>query len=159
MLVPLSRGKFALIDNEDYDLISKYTWHVVLERKLYYRAKSSTGLGKKGAFIYMSRLIMNAKPGQVVDHKNGNTLDNQKKNLRFCSHTENKRNCVKHRDSKNPYKGVTKRRYGWDAKISFNKKGIYIGKFATAKKAAIAYDMAAQYFFGEFARLNFTKTR
>ncbi len=88
-LIPLSQGKFAIVDAEDYDRLSSYKWAVSKKRNNWY-AKGRCG----GLTIKMHRVIMGLKKGdgKEVDHRNGNGLDNRKENLRLCSHAENLRN-------------------------------------------------------------------
>ena len=82
--IPLTRGKFALVDDEDYEWLSQWKWYC-----------STTGYavrGCKNRILYMHREIAKTKPGMLTDHINRNKLDNRKENLRFCSHRENMKN-------------------------------------------------------------------
>jgi hypothetical protein len=114
----------------------------------------------------MHRVIMEAGPSEVVDHINGDGLDNRRINLRKCTNAENQRN-IHARRSSSGYKGVTKiqRSYNlkrpWAAAISVGGargKRIHLGYFADPADAARAYDRAAQKHFGAFANLNFSET-
>jgi len=105
----------------------------------------------------MHRFILGPGPGEI-DHRNGDGLDNQKKNLRRASHKSNTWNSRKHtKKSASPYKGVhwRKARCRWYAFIRPEGKKIYLGSFGNQKEAALAYDKAAKRYYGEFARLNF----
>lgn len=104
----------------------------------------------------MHRMILNAKNGDLVDHKNHNGLDNRRSNLRLCCNTKNHMNGQTHRDNQSGYKGVSmdKRRGNFRARIKHNGKEVWIGTFTTAKEAALAYNHAAVKYFGEFAKLN-----
>jgi hypothetical protein len=97
-LIPVSRNKFAQIDNDDFELISKYRWY---ENEVY------AVTYHKGKRIKMHRLIMKAKPGQPVNHKDNNKLNYQKYNLRFCTTAQNNRNGVLRKDNTSGYKGVS----------------------------------------------------
>lgn len=104
--------------------------------------------------VQLHRWIMDAKPGQVVDHINGDRMDNRRENLRLCTVAQNIRN-QKPRASRSGLKGVFKKRGRWQASYTFEGKKIYIGNFSTPEEAARAYDAAAREAFGEFALLNF----
>ena len=88
-LIPLSQNKFAVIDDEDYALVTKYRWHFSKVSKEYGRAKAS--LGRRGRAISMHRLIMGNPVGLDVDHINGDTLDNRRCNLRIVTHAQNQK--------------------------------------------------------------------
>jgi hypothetical protein len=95
------------------------------------------------------------KPGQSVDHENGNGLDNRKDNLRLRSQAENCRNKNIHYNSKTGFKGVLRRRQAFTASIRFGGRLINLGSFDNAQDAAKAYDQAAIRYYGQFARTNF----
>ncbi len=105
----------------------------------------------------MHRAILNAAKGEMIDHKDGNGLNNQKNNLRFCTYSQNIANKAKRNISKQNYKGIEKRKTGitWQTKICVNQQIIYIGTFNDEISAAKAYDKAAIKYFGQFAYLNF----
>lgn len=107
---------------------------------------------KNGKNVRLHRLVMGAKPGEVVDHINHNLLDNRSSNLRICTTSENMRNI-----KKDKLKGVSfyKRDSRWSAYITFNYKKIHLGYFETAEQAAKRYDEKAKELYGEFACLNF----
>jgi hypothetical protein len=146
----LYNGEEFLIDKDDVEWASQYTW-----------IKSSRGYvirqeGRKVVFLH--RQIMNCPKGMVVDHINGNPMDNRKSNLRICTNDENIRNRKLNKNSTTGYKGVTfKKNNGpkkFCSRISFQRKRIQIGYFLTAKEAAIEYNKMALQLYGEFARLN-----
>jgi hypothetical protein len=145
--IPVGNG-FAVVDDEDYNLVIGYCWHT--NAKGY--AVHSVWLSKS---ILMHRLIMNAPPGLEVDHINGNPLDNQRSNLRLASAADNRHNMRKHRGVSR-YKGVTwdKANRRWRARITCNGRNIPLGRYDTELKAAAAYDAAALRLFGQFARPN-----
>lgn len=99
---------------------------------------------------------MNPAKGFVVDHINGNGLDNRRENLRISTQAQNLWNAKKHKDSSSIYKGVSKRRNdtNWSARIMKNGKAQHIGMFTTETEAASAYNRVAKELFGEFAILN-----
>lgn len=151
-----NRGKFvALVDDEYYEELNKLTWHVHISfngLNLY----AQTNIKICGGFkiIKMHQLIMK---GKGIDHRDGNGLNNQKSNLRFCTNQENMRNRNPNRNSSSKYKGVgfDKESNNWVAFITVNKIMIKIGRFSIEDEAAKAYDKKAVELFGEYAKLNF----
>jgi hypothetical protein len=138
-------GKNIIFDDEDYNLICGKKWYVVKDRNTYYATTSKTR---------MHRLIMNAKPGEIIDHINGNGLDNRRSNLRFCNASENSCNSKRVIESFSGLKGVylhTKARR-WYSQICKNGKKIHLGYFNDPKSAHEAYCLASEKYHGEFGR-------
>jgi len=112
--------------------------------------------------VYMHRQILNARKGQIVDHKDRNSLDNRVDNLRFATYSQNARNKPKIKlNSSSRYVGVYfEKRYGrWTAQISVEGKHLWLGRFDSEIEAAKAYDTAAKKYHGEFACLNFPERK
>jgi hypothetical protein len=111
---------------------------------------------KKSKPIMMHRLVTNAPHGMVVDHIDGDTLNNTKSNLRICTSTENKRNCKLYKNSSSGHKGVHWYPYHnlnkWQATISVNHKQRTIGIYDTYEEAVNAREEAEKIYYGEFAR-------
>jgi hypothetical protein len=107
----------------------------------------------------MHNHILHCSSGEIGDHKNGNTLDNRRENIRKCTVSQNNSNRIPKKGHCG-FKGVSldKRRSTWVAWIAADKKKIYVGSFTTPERAARAYDQAALIHHGEFARLNFPTT-
>jgi hypothetical protein len=151
--ITLSNGDFALADKDDFELLSQYRWHSSKSSNnhTYARAyvKSKDG---KAIKILMHRLIMNPGDNFVVDHINGNTLDNRKINLRICTISQNLCNSKKHKCKSSKYKGVhyDKRRNKYKATINIDKKQITIGRFETEELAHEEYCNVAKKIYGEF---------
>ena len=105
----------------------------------------------------MHRIILNAPKGTMVDHINGNGLDNRKENLRLCTTRENNANQKKNRNNSSGYKGVAKASNcsKWRAYIRVDGVQRHLGNHNTPEEAARAYDAAAKKHFGEYAHLNF----
>lgn len=105
----------------------------------------------------MHRELIEVPEGFVIDHKNGDTLDNRKSNLRACKQSENAKNQTKKRsDNTSGYKGVTwwKRDGNWKAQLYVDGKNINLGYFDCKHEAAMMYNFWAKDIFGEFASLN-----
>ena len=157
---------YAIIDAEDYDkVVKKTTFKNGNTRvKKWYVKMSSTGAkyaqsGCRRQSIH--REVMDNPYGMCVDHINGNPLDNRKKNLRVCTHSQNQMNRKLRRDSRSGFKGVWLSPDGSIIKAyigvpnTSGKKTIKLGSFKTIEEAARAYDAKAKELFGEYAKLNF----
>ena len=152
--VKLTRNKFTLIDDNDYEKVIQYKW--LCNNYGYATRQYWDRISKKYKGIFLSNFILGALENQSVDHINGNRLDNRKNNLRICSFLENRRNKSIYKNNKSGFKGVDKSsKNRWRATIRINGEKIHLGSFIDKKEAALAYDLAAQKHFGEFARLNF----
>ena len=147
--IPLTQGQYALVDDEDYELISNCTWYLQKRPNLYYATAS-----RKKKRIAMHRLIMNAQKGQSIDHKNSNGLDNRRLNLRFTTAMQNQQNSRAHKNTSSQFKGVNVFRDKWMAKIRIKKVRYYLGLFNKEREAAIASDLTAIECCGDVARLN-----
>ncbi len=164
----LTQGKFAIVDDEDYEWLNQYKWSA---HKTKYGGFMAIRTSKRPQrkMIYMHRQIMNCPKEMDVDHQNHNTLNNLKSNLRICTRSQNCQNSKICKNNSSGYKGVTwfnQRKYKdkkykgkWRAQITHNNKNFHLGLFNNKTDAAKAYDIAAIKYFGEFANLNFsTKT-
>jgi hypothetical protein len=151
-LIPLTQGKLAIVDAEDYSRLNKLKWYANRAKRTYY-ARGTI----KGTRVGMHRQILTAPPHLYVDHKNRNGLDNRKSNLRLCTHFQNQQNRRPSLNGKSKYKGVcwSKRHKKFRARITYNKKSFHLGLFDSEIDAAKAYDKKARELFGEFAYLNF----
>ena len=153
----LTQGKTTLVDDEDYERLSKYKWCAQknFRSNVWYAARQiSTGNGKQKT-ITMHREIMNATKGRQIDHRNGNGLDNRKENLRFCTHQQNMFNRITPlKNNKLSIKGVRWREdmKKFQAQIKFNRRVINLGFFTVLADADQAYRVAEIKYFREFAR-------
>lgn len=153
-LIPLTQDKFAIVDAEDYELLSRYNWYAAKDKRSYYAVRN---VKRSRIQIRMHRIILNAPPGLLVDHINHNGLDNRKANLRLCTPFQNSFNQRPRRGTSSEYKGVHfyKRLKKFMASITLNQKRYHLGYFKSEIDAAKAYDRKAMELFGRFAYLNF----
>lgn len=155
--IDLTQGKFALVDDDDFDRVNQFNWRAVCTggHVHYVRRRFKTTNGKWNGQQYLHRFIL---PGVVeIDHINRDGLDNQKHNLRSTTSSQNHANQKKQAGRSSSFKGVYRfRRREWRASIQLNGKSTHLGLFKTEVDAAKAYDVAARKFFEEFARLNFS---
>jgi hypothetical protein len=172
--IQLTKGMKTIVDEEDYDWLRKYRWSASADAKHKGTHRAKTTLYKKmdDGFTWrrsehMHRMIMGAKRGEIVDHVNGDPLDNRRSNLRLATHAENcqngKKGTYRGKPCLSKYKGVSKRsstkngkKYSyWIGQIVVDGQHINLGNFKTEEDAARAYDEAAKEHFGEFAKCNF----
>lgn len=157
--IKLTQGQVAIINDEDFDLIQNYSWiaQYVKHRNVYYAVTALPVVNGKQPAISMHRLIMGAPKGVLVDHKNRNTLDNRKENLRLCNTFESARNKGVSKRNSTGLKGVSfcPSRNKYQALIGYNNKLIFLGRFDTAEQASMAYETKAQELHGEFYHKNF----
>lgn len=149
--IQLTQGKVALVDDEDYENLRGFRWCAFFNRNTHYAARRANG-----KTLLMHREILGAKRGELVDHRDGNGLNNCRENLRRCTNAQNLLNRRRHKNNACGVKGVRwcNRDKKWLAQIYFKKKRYYLGRFPTLQEAAHAYNEAARKYHGEYARLN-----
>jgi hypothetical protein len=153
--IPLTQGKGALVDAEDYEELMKYKWYAMNSRGTWYAVRNVNWDAKKqrSSRENMHRVIMNTPKGMETDHVNGDGLDNRKINLRVCTHQQN--NCNKNKLSTNTsgYKGVIFHKPSklWTARIRNGDKTISLGYHKTKEEAYKSYCEACIKYHGEFA--------
>lgn len=151
----LTRGYKAKIDRDQWTLCSSYTWCALVTEKGVY-AVSRTG----GKYIYLHKLLLGF-PKELVDHKNRDTLDCRKENLRLVTYSQNNMNKCGNTFSTSRFKGVCydRSRAKWKARLLY-RGTVYLDKrFDTELSAAKAYDDTARRVFGEYAFLNFPEDK
>jgi len=157
--IKLTKGYFALVDDEDFDYLSQYKWSLQRSKTKLYAKRFIRKAGKKTC-ISMHRCLLKVEASTIqVDHRDGNGLNNQKHNLRLATNKQNARNSKKPKgEFTSKLKGVGRsRKSKWRARITVNGRDIYLGTFHTEIDAGKAYDNAAKKYFREFAKLNFNK--
>ncbi|MCP3681075.1 MAG: hypothetical protein GY861_00155 [bacterium] len=156
---------YALVDSEDYEILSRWVWYPVLKKTFYAASKAKKeDLKYWGRTIYMHRAIMGHPKGKEVDHINNDSLyyglNNQKSNLRIVNRSQNNMNQRKvTKPTSSRYKGASwfKRDSKWRSYIKIDGKQIHLGYFDKEEDAAKAYDKMAKRIFGEFAQFNFSE--
>jgi hypothetical protein len=152
--IPLTRGLHAIVDAEDYEWLNQYKWYAGAApgHRTFYARTTRSG----GRVLLMHRMIMHPPKGKVVDHINGNGLDNRRCNLRICSQGENAQNRRRHWGRSSRFLGVSRHRDGrWQAKIRHKGHQYYLGLYDDEVEAAKVRDRKARELLGETAYLNF----
>jgi len=159
--IKLTQGRFAIVDDEDYEIFSSFNWYTSSSGYAIRMSLKSEHKSNKRKTIILHRIIVKCPEGKEVDHINGDRLDNRRTNLRVCSHQQNTRNVRMPFTNTTGYKGVTSNNSckvnPWAAKIWCNERLIYLGGYPTKEEAALAYNKKAKELFGEFALLNKVK--
>lgn len=158
--IPLTQGFVAIVDAADYEALAAFVWTASRNRSTIYAGRKARDDDGVRRTIKMHRVIMGPPPGLVVDHINGDGLDNRRANLRICTHSENQRNRRSANGSSSQYLGVSwiAQRSKWQARIRYGGKQHHLGLYPSEIDAAKAYDAAAQKHFGQFANPNFHRS-
>lgn len=145
MSIPVKGGKFARVDAIDYEAMKAKRWHLLNGRY----ARTTIAAGDKTKTVLMHRLILGVSPDQLVDHINGDGLDNRRQNLRIATATQNARNAAARGGS--GYVGVRRLGKKWAAFIAPDGREIFLGQWDDKEVASAAYAAAAKRVYGEFA--------
>lgn len=151
-LIPLTQGKSAIVDDQDFDWLSQWKWTAQKHSHGFYAMRHDGG-----RLVLMHRLINGTPEGIGTDHRDGDGLNNQRANLRTATQLQNMMNRRGKRGGTSRFKGVwadpnARNRKLWRSGIRLNGRMKYLGRFATEEQAAAAYARAAAEHFGEFAR-------
>jgi hypothetical protein len=157
--IPLTKGQFALVDDEDFECLNQFKWHAIKCPTTYYACRKDYNKEtKKEKSLLMHRFILGLTDLKIQgDHIDHNGLNNQRYNLRPSTGAQNARNKKAIKGTSSDYKGVywCKAMNKWKATIKINQKSIHLGYFDDEIECAKAYDKKAIELFGEFAWLNF----
>ncbi len=153
--VQLTQGFVARIDDEDWDLVTQYKWHVVRKPRNAYAMAHPVVNGKR-LTVLMHRLILSAPKDLQVDHMDHDGLNNQRENLRLVTNAQNQMNCNRRPKNSTGYKGVGRLKNGRYRATAYRLGTChFFGNFDTPVEAALAYDAGAKKLFGPYARTNF----
>lgn len=153
--IKLSRGKYAIVDNEDFEKCSLHKYYC---DSTGYAVRNCKRIYKKDRVIRpkiaLHNFIMKPEKGKMCDHINGNKLDCRKKNLRIVTRSQNCFNRKLNKNSSTGYKGVSLWRGKFRASINKDKHRYWLGIFSNPDNAAEAYNKAAKELHGVYAKLN-----
>ena len=152
--IMLQSGLSTMVDDEDLADLERYSWQAVPCPSGFYVCRSA-----EGTTVYMHRQLKGCPENLDVDHRDGNSLNNQKSNLREATRTQNNRNMHRSaRQRRGAFKGIRwhRQKQRWQARITVNYKSLCVGYHRDALAAALLYDSAALRVFGEFAAPNFS---
>lgn len=155
--IRLTQNKFAIVDNDDYEWLNNFKWYPDKSPsgKVYVvrNSKNESGKHKK---IRMHQEIMGTPKGMETDHIDGNGLNNQRKNLRICTKSQNQHNRNKYKCNTSGYKGVSwhKGKEKWSAQIRINGILVYLGDYIAKEAAYEAYCKACIKYHKEFNNIN-----
>lgn len=150
--IPLTQGQFALVDDDDFELVSRYKWYAKWDKKTksFRPCTAIRNTDGKQQTVLMYRLVMNAKPGEMVDHIHHDTLDSRKSELRLCTNSQNMMNTGKPSKNSSGHKGVSKTGQKWRARIRIDSNQIHLGYYTDINDAIAARAAAVNLYHKEF---------
>jgi hypothetical protein len=153
----LGEGKFTILDPQDFYLFNNFHWCVNGRDEQFYAVRNIVTAHGKTKLVRLHREILKPPKGLVVDHRNGNTLDNRRDNLRLATKAQNMQNRRKRKNTSSRFIGVSfdKNYKKWVTQIVYQGNKKWLGRFDSEIEAAKVYDNAAKKYHGDFARLNF----
>lgn len=153
--IKLTQNKFALVSDRDYYKLNKFKWYPDKGTNTFYVVRNSKDIFGKHLKVRMHHDILGKFVGKEIDHKDGNGLNNQRSNLRICSHSENQHNRNKYKCNTSGYKGVSwhKGKSKWSAQIRMSGVLIHLGDYTSKLKAYKAYCEACRKYHGKFSNI------
>ena len=154
MEIPLTQGKVALVDDHDYSYLMAWKWRASEQENGDFYAKRVAEKQRNGyRSIYMHRVILDVPKGVLTDHRNTNTLDNRRSNLRLCNRSENAHNCGVRSDNISGHRGICwhKKARKWMVRLKSHNIDKYLGLFVDLQDAINARKAAEEKYVGEFA--------
>lgn len=147
MKIKLTQNKYCIVDKHEFDSLNKYKWY-------YNNGYALRRDGKKSLFLH--RYLLKAKKGQIVDHINGNRLDNRLCNLRFVTMKQNNQNRSYQKRNKTKVRGLTYRPKikKYEVNIFSNSCAYYLGLYKDKYLAMLIYSIVALELFGNYTRFN-----
>jgi hypothetical protein len=153
-LIYLTRGMTAAVSGQDHGFLSAMPWRAQVNSDGKVYAVRDWRYGGRYFKVYMHRCIAGEPEGMWVDHRNGTTLDNRRRNLRVASPSNNSAN-ADFPIGASGFRGVTLEGLRWRARVVVAGVRVHLGMYDTALEAALAFDQAAYAAYGQFATLNF----
>lgn len=153
-IIKLTKNLETIVDDHLFDELNSFNWHVDADGYVV-RNSSRKDFGSRKKLL-MHREILKVSGAVLVDHLNHNILDNRTENLRVADFSQNQANKLKQPGKSSIYKGVSynKKNHKWEAHCTKDQKKYSLGYHLTEVEAALAYNIKAKEFFGEFALLN-----
>jgi hypothetical protein len=155
--ISLTKGQITIVDDSDFDFLNQWKWFAIFDGSNYYAARTDWDNYPKSKTIRMHRVLLGITDSKDQgDHKDHNTLNNQRNNLRKCTPKQNGTNKSKRKAASSKFKGVSwhKRINKWHSQIAAGGKKLSLGYSDDEKTAAIRYNEAALRLHGEFAHIN-----
>jgi hypothetical protein len=140
--IPLTQGKVALVDDEDYQELSKHKWYALKHGNTYYAARTARCKNGGRSTVYLHCTLLEAPKNMEIDHINGDGLNNTRGNLRVVTHRENGQNLHMEKSSKFPGVCWDRRRKKWQTGLQIARKWHYLGSFEDEETAGLIYSMA-----------------